>query len=154
MAGRKPLAQEIKAQKGTLRNHRINKDAPKAVDGDMVFPANLPSGAEKYFEHFKMRMVELGLDSPSYADVLGLAALRRYQMDELLTEIGISGGYVIDDMNSKGIEIKKAHPAAILLNDVMRHYHSLLSELGLTPSAIQKVSAKGKKQDNPFGAFQ
>lgn len=153
MAGRKALPQETKSLKGTLRQHRVNKDAPQPLEGEMVCPETLPSGAVKHFHNLKFKIEELGLSSPTYTEALCLAAMRMDQIEQL-TILLAAEGYVIETMDNKGNESMKANPAYSMLSDAMRHLQSLLADFGMNPSSIQKVSAKGKQQDNPFGAFQ
>ncbi|MDL2315641.1 P27 family phage terminase small subunit [Desulfovibrio sp. OttesenSCG-928-A18] len=153
MAGRKPLPQEIKALKGTLRQHRVNKDAPQPLEGEMLCPENLPQDAVKHFHNLKFKVEALGLSSPTYTEALCLAAMRMGQIEKLNISL-LAEGYVIETMDNKGNESMKANPAYSMLSDAMRHLQSLLADFGMNPSSIQKVGAKGKQQDNPFEAFQ
>ena len=152
MAGRKALPKELKVVKGTFRKHREISGTPQAVDGDMEFPAWLPSAAAKHFDLLKFRIGELGLASPSYTEALALAALCMHEIEMLTIEIQIDG-YVPESMDSRGAERKKALPAFAMRSEARRHLQSLLAEFGLTPAAIQKVGASGGKKENPFGAF-
>lgn len=154
IAGRKPLPDQIKDFRGTLRKCRVNKDAVTPEEGPMMPPDILPEGAVKYFEEFAAMFARLHMSSPVYETLVFEIALRKYEIDVLTKDIE-DNGFVLDGIDKNGNPIRRTNPAVSLRNESVRHLHALLAECGMTPSAATRVkrSSSGEEEVSGFAAL-
>jgi len=157
-AGRKVIPISIKQAKGTHQPCR-DKDTYTPVSRKPVAPPWLNARAKAIFRREVKRLDEIKLASATYTGIIALLASRweeAERFDKQLNESkGASGdsqnGYVYATTNSFGDPVLKEHPAVRLREKALRHVHSLLSELGLTPASAQKVGTP--KKDGKKNAF-
>lgn len=161
--GRKPIPDALKLVKGTARVDRINPAAPAPAKEGILAPATLPEAALPHFEMLTARLKALGLNSASFTELVAMAARRMAEIEEctafLETRITMNGeervrGTTYETKTAKDGYMVRAYPQVAHRSDAMRHLHSLLSEMGLTPAAIGKVGAKeAEKPKSKFGGF-
>lgn len=167
--GRKPLPDHLKVVKGTARVDRINPAAPAPAKSPLLVPRSLPRDAVPHFELLRDRLAGLGLDSVSYTEVVAMAARRMAEieactafLEEEITVVGATGeikrerGTTYDTKTAKDGYMVRAYPQVAHRSEAMRHLHSLLAEMGLTPSAIGKVGATlpDNNKNSKFGKFK
>jgi P27 family predicted phage terminase small subunit len=152
--GRKPIPEPLKLVKGTSRVDRINPAAPAPARDGICAPDMLPEAARPHFEILTARLRGLGLDSSSYTEAVTMAAVRMAELEYCNGVIEANGGPSYETHTIQGGRMVRAYPEVAMRSEAMRHLHSLLSELGLTPSAIGKVGAKEpEKAKTKFGGF-
>ena len=160
--GRKTKPQNLKLLQGTSRADRVNKNAPKQDEDSLLPPHWLPEDCYTYFDVVKNRVSVYALDSASWTEAAALIAMRITEINECTEIIKEEGRTYISEtiINGDGDEIInkkmiKGHPAVGQRNEAMRHLQSLLSEFGLTPASISKVSSINNKdsEDNPWNQF-
>jgi len=100
----------------------------------------------------------MGYLSTADGDILAQCASRLEEV-EITTAMVEDGGrtYITSqEFDGEGRVVKqmiRGHPVVAQRSEAMRHAHSLLSELGLTPAARSKVSATKQQETNPFAAL-
>lgn len=148
--GRKRKPDNIKILQGTAQKCRMNEDAPDASPGEPRPPEWLRQDAVRWFHVLRSRLEGLGLSSESYTEDLGMAASRIAEIDEC-TKFIQKHGTVFETTNQNGDLSLRANPAVRQRSEAMRHLQTLLSDFGLTPAAISKVSNPNKnKSGNKF----
>jgi P27 family predicted phage terminase small subunit len=165
MLGRKKKPHKLHVIQGTERPCRTNPRAPEAEPATPVAPDYLGSRAKKYFEVLADRIRSMGYLSRSHTEILALAALRLAEVDELTALIEREGPTyftVRAVVDAKGApllgsdgkpmysKLKKGHPAVSQRSEAMRHAQSLLAELGLSPSAMNKVTVPEAGDDDEW----
>lgn len=150
-AGRKKKPKHLKLVTGTFRKHREkNSIAPDL---------SLPSAPEYFTELQKQifgRLVDelnkLNLASRSWSEVITQCAIRiaGYQKHQEFLNLN---DYTYETTNTMGDKVPKARPEVAMRNEDLRHAQSLLAELGLSPTAIGKVTPMQPKDENPFSTF-
>jgi P27 family predicted phage terminase small subunit len=160
---RKPHALHL--IQGTARPCRSNPHAPEAEKDVPVAPEYLGGRAKKYFEVLTDRIRCMGYLSRSHTEILALAALRLAEVDELTALIEREGPTyftvraVVDakgapllgpDGKAMYSKLKKSHPAVSQRSEAMRHAQSLLAELGLSPSAMNKITIPETGDDDDW----
>lgn len=151
--GRKPIPDALKLVKGTARVDRINPAAPAPAKEGILAPAMLPEAALPHFETITARLTAIGLNSASFTETVTMAALRMHQIDKFTSFISAEGESY-ETHTVQGGRMVRAYPEVAMLSEAMRHLHSLLTEMGLTPAAIGKVGAKeAEKPKSKFGRF-
>jgi P27 family predicted phage terminase small subunit len=156
MAGRKPKPHRLHVIQGTVRPCRTNQHAPEVEREAPVAPEYLGKRATEFFGVLTERIKGMGYLSRSHTEILALAALRLAEVEELTALIEREGPTyftvrpVVDASGSPLIgpdgkamysKLKKGHPAVGQRSEAMRHAHSLLSELGLSPSSMSRIVA-------------
>jgi P27 family predicted phage terminase small subunit len=152
MAGRKVIPMEIKKAKGTYQACR-NRNKPEESIEKPTAPDWLNKRAKKIFKDIVQRLDELNLASATYTDIIALLASRQEELERFDKALNNDeeNGYVYKTTNSYGDPILKENPIVRLREKAARHVHSLIAELGLTPSGINKVGARPEKvQKNEF----
>jgi len=162
MAGRKRKPHKLHVVEGTARKCRTNPRAPEAEPEAPVAPDYIGGRAKKYFDVLIDRIRKMGYLSRSHTEILALAALRLAEVDELTTLIEREGPTyftvraVVDakgapllgpDGKPMYAKLKKGHPAVSQRSEAMRHAQSLLSELGLSPSAMNRITVPESGND-------
>ena len=160
-AGRKVIPIGIKQAKGTHQPCR-DRETYTPAPGKPSPPSWLVHRAKGIFRHMSGRLDKVGRASETHTEVLALLASRMEEVerfDKMLNESADAegkpqNGYVYATTNSYGDPILKEHPAVRCREKAMRHVHSLLAEIGLTPASMQKVGTpKQRREKNEFADF-
>lgn len=148
MAGRKSIPDKLKVVAGTDRPDRMNPDAPIPADGIAAAPELLSARAADIFARLSAILLRMGVSSPDHVDNLSLLAQRLEQVEILNILIDAEGYTYKTDAG-----LWKGNPAVAMRDTAMRHTQSLLSEFGLSPAALNKVSAATAAAVNPFAGL-
>lgn len=150
--GPKHKPDKVKILKGTMRAGK-SKAVPGQDKAELVAPLWLPDTCYKHFVTVKDRLREHGLDSASWTEAVALIAMRLQEIEECNRVIK-DEGRTYKTIGTNGQELTKVNPIVNQKNEALRHLQSLLSEFGLTPSAINKVGKvdKGASKD-PWADF-
>lgn len=144
----KPLALAI--LQGNPGRKKLNLDQPPCSPLEAQPLQFLNDRQQFWFRYYANAIADLGLNSATYEAVLTAAALRTDEIETcgyILEKEGMS--YPTETQN--GSTIWKMRPEQAQRNEALRHLHSLLAELGLTPSSINRIkSGKGEQQSDPF----
>lgn len=142
---RRTKTDAVKILEGTFR-----KDLGSVSELTVREAAELPDWAAerilKHFDHLRALIEPFGYDSASFASVLALAASRMVEIEDYNALISVHGELVETESGTL-----KANPAVGMRSDAQRHLHTLLCEVGLTPSAAGRLSRdkyEAKKQAN------
>jgi P27 family predicted phage terminase small subunit len=92
---------------------------------------------------------EMGIASSADAHIISHCASRIEEV-EITTALVEDNGRTFETTSESGSTMYRSRPEVAQRNEALRHAQSLLSELGLTPSARSKVSAMTKPEGNPF----
>lgn len=141
--GKKALPDKIKILKGTNQKCRMRHNEVKQSNGELAYPDWMDPRAKKYFDGIKQQMTDIGLNSETYSDVAAMAANRILEIVICNADIDVNGEV------DRGGSFPRSNPAVSQRNEAMRHFHSLCSELGLTPTAVGrlgKIKEPEKKQ--------
>lgn len=154
---RKPPA--LKAIDGSRsRNKAKDKKtaelANKLASDHVPAPGHFTQREMEKFDLISSRLKQINVLSENFTEVHGICAQRLAQIEEL-SELLEQEGMTYNTTNQGGDLMIKAHPAAALRNDAFRHAQSLLSEMGLTHTAISKLAgaSPSEKEKNPFAKF-
>lgn len=128
--------------------------AKKLASDHVAPPGHFTQREMEKFDLISRRLKEINVLSENFTEVHGICAQRFAQIEEL-SELLEHDGMTYESTNAGGGLMIKAHPAAALRNDAFRHAQSLLSEMGLTHTAISKLAGATpfKKKKNPFDKF-
>lgn len=152
--GRKAIPDKLKLVKGTARVDRINPAAPEPARDGLAAPAMLPEAALPHFETLVARLKGLGLNSASFTEAVTMAAMRMAEIEYCSQVIKDNEGPSYETHTVQGGRMVRAFPEVAMRSEAMRHLHSLLAEMGLTPAAIGKVGAKeSEKPKSKFAGF-
>lgn len=146
--GRKRKPDHLKIVSGTAQPCRINADAPIAPTSLPVPPGWLTVRGAEIFHSLVAILDEMGIASSADTQVITLCASRIEEV-EITTALVEDNGRTYETVSETG-SMFRSRPEVAQRNEAMRHAQSLLSELGLTPSARSKVSAMTKPEGNPF----
>tara|TARA_R110000868_G_scaffold111222_8_gene300458 strand:+ start:85 stop:588 length:504 start_codon:yes stop_codon:yes gene_type:complete len=158
-AGRKRKSPELKVVTGTFREDRdakVNEDVPL---GPMIAPLHLSEIARGHFSTIADILEQQKRSSPHYAEHVGLLAIRLEQVAMYQAVLEIEGStYRSETRVTKDDEVTtkisiRAHPAAALLSEALRHAQSLLGDLMLNPSAALKIASGHKQEAGDFDDF-
>ena len=158
--GRKKTPDNIKIIRGTFRDDRANKNVPTPDNDVARSPSWLPVEAREYFGVLKERLDGINLASRTYTEMLAMAAQRLAEIEHLNKIIFKEGQtYISTKLDKNGepvVDMVKPHPAVAQRSEAMRHLQSLLSEFGLSPAAVGKVSVSdaSKKTENPYKKYK
>lgn len=121
----------------------------------MTAPSYLSSDEKKIFRRFVKLLESENRASPSHVDALALLAQRLIEVQEC-NEIIERDGRTYETRSDRGGNlIIRAHPVVAQRSDAMRHAHSLLAELGLTPASAKRLLSEEEDEgDNPFTQFK
>ncbi len=154
--GPKPLTVDEKKLKGTFKKSRNKLNMPTQSKDRPIPPANLSPLATEKFNLLADRLEAENRLSASHTEILVLAAQRLEEIEDLAESIK-EVGRVYKTVSETGSVIIRANPACSMLDKAMKHLHQALAELGLTPSAMQRVGAPistaEKKEPNKFQLF-
>jgi len=145
MAGRKKLPTNLKIIKGTFRKGRENSDEPHIDPNIPSPPEHLSRDALMEWGRIAPQLYQLGLLSDIYRAALagycqayGRWARAERELNELDRLV---------DTTPNGMQ--QQHALVGIANKALDVMHKYMTEFGLTPSSISKVSPKKeeKKQD-------
>lgn len=146
-AGRKPKPKEIKLLQGTFRKDRDNPDAPPSIEGVMEMLWERDPLTTEWFNRLVAYLKMEHRGSKTDEAILWLAARRCAEIQLLDPDVAMYGRVYFKD------GLMKSNPAVKQLNDALRHLHSLLSELGLTPASRNRVSTDLKDKTTSQSAW-
>lgn len=152
MKGRKKKTIEQKALEGTLRKDRLPENMPAPSGEGMYSLDALNDRIKGRFDFLRNIIAEMGNDSSSFGLALSLAAIRLDEIITLTEDIEIEQ-YTVESDGRNGRQVK-SNPKVAMRSESMRHLHALLTEFGLTPAAIQKISSMKPKTKNEFEEFK
>ena len=146
-AGKKSIPDHLKLVKGTLQNCRVKKNAPKPSDKTAIPPSHLNDRARYYFGLVVNRMD--GRASDTYTEIIATLAIR---LEECERYYGIIYEMpFFQTVDSFGNTVLKNHPLSTQYKEAMRHSHTLLGEVGLTPASIGRMGGgKEKPEVDPW----
>lgn len=147
--GRKRKPDHLKIVSGTAQPCRINADAPVPPTTLPVPPGWLTVRGAEIFHALVAILDEMGIASSADTQIITLCASRIEEI-EITTALVEDSGRTYETVSESGCSMFRSRPEVSQRNEAMRHAQSLLSELGLTPSARSKVSAMKKPEGNPF----
>lgn len=146
--GPKPASPELKLIRGE-RADRLNPEAPKADGGAPECPAHLDDEARAEWARVLDELRQLGVLSSTDRAVIALYCDYYSQWVRASQWVARTGLTVTTD---KGAE--KTNPAVTIGRAATVQMARLLSELGLTPSARNRVRASGNEaRKDPLDAF-
>ena len=145
--GRKTIPKELKVVKGTFRKHRDNPGQPEPSESLPEPPDMLDDMQREFFLGLRNVLEELGLESATWTDMITACALAKAEVFRSLEVMNTEGRYQVNQISGH----LSSHPAAVQFDKANRQYRTILAELGLSPSAVSKVSTtKKKKKANDF----
>jgi P27 family predicted phage terminase small subunit len=150
--GRPRKPDHLKVVGGTAQPSRMNPNAPKPSKALPTPPEWLSVRGAEWFSKTVAILDGMGIASADHSDMLSLAATR---YDEILdcTSVIEDLGRVFMTVSMSGSVVPKSRPEVAQRNEAMRHMQSLLSEFGLSPATVSKVSAPPGERENPFAEF-
>ena len=148
MAGRKALPDGLKLVKGTLRNHRVNKDAPAPEKGATKAPEFLSPIAAEEFERKAEGLARLNVytewdDSAlaAYAEAYARWRDATAKLQKTSLIIKTEKGNIIQN------------PLVGIANKAAEMMHRYLTEFGLTPSSRTRIKVSAETKQNEWEAF-
>lgn len=119
-------------------------------------PSWLPQESRGHFRRLAKLLQAEGRASPSHVDVVALLAVRLAEIEGL--NVALEGGSTYETTTDRSeAPLVRARPEASQRDAALRHAHSLLVELGLTPAAahrmLRDIAAEREKEANPFEEF-
>lgn len=139
-AGKKAIPDHIKLVKGTLQNCRVKKDAPAPSLKKPVPPLHLN---ERAVYHFNRIVSLMAAPSETFTDIIATLAIRLEEVERYYLVIYETPFFETTDQY--GNKVLKNHPLSVQYKEAMRHSHTLLGEVGLTPASIGRMGG-GKKE--------
>ena len=153
--GRKKLAPDLKVVKGTFRKDRERAVAKAANPrpAQMRPSTSVNAAVRKNFSYLAGILKSLGIASLAYCPLLTEAAKLMRQIEVAEQELEDAKGATYEITGENGTRIVE-HPAQKRLERNRAMFIKTLTELGLTPSAIQRVtSMSGEKPVSGFEEF-
>lgn len=140
---------------GTHRpdRHGPADNIPNITPDPPTPPDFLSPRAAEIFQQLAGIVVGMGIGSADHSVMLMLLALRVEECEQHQAVVEDLGYTFFQTNAATGERIPKIRPEARLRSDSFRHLQSLLSEFGLSPAALGKVSAVKAPPANPFADF-
>lgn len=152
--GRPRVPDYLKVVKGTAQPSRMNKNAPTPSKALPEPPGYLSDRAQEIFREITTICLGLGMASADHSAMQGLIAVRMEEVEILYDLINSPQiGRVYITTNTMGDKVFKSRPEVAQMNSAIRHLQSLLSEFGLSPSAVGKISRTPERDQNEFAEF-
>lgn len=158
-AGRRPKAAKLKALEGTARPDREPAVPDHVPIGAIVAPADLTDRELHFFGQVARILDEQKRSSAHYEPIVTLLARRMAQVERLSAVIELMG----DTFESKSVKgtgadrvvtiMVRARPEAAMRSEAMRHVHTLLSELMLSPASALKIAEGKQPEEDPYADF-
>ncbi len=144
----KRLPTEIKRQRGTLRDDRINPNEPQSPLNIPPVPTWLSEDGQKSF--FELSIMLHDMSVLTQADELSLTLLcdaygDYKQAKEIINTLGPTQDVTSREGHTKSIQ----RPEVIIANQAFVRVFQLLKEFGLTPSSRAKVNAIENQANTP-----
>jgi P27 family predicted phage terminase small subunit len=137
--GRPPIPSRIKALKGTLRADRRNLREPQPQAGAPTMPSTLPNAARPAWRWLARLLAAMRVLTKADGPVLVLASCR-YADYTRLRDIVERAGETYTSTTAAGGQLQRQRPEVTLRDVAWRDLMQALQQLGLTPSARQRVS--------------
>jgi P27 family predicted phage terminase small subunit len=136
----KRLPTEIKRQRGTLRDDRLNKNEPILPSEIPPIPSWLSEEGQRSFAELSTLLHDMSV--LTLADEMSLTILCDSYADyknakEVINELGASQEVISREGHTKSIQ----RPEVMIANQAFVRVFALLKEFGLTPSSRAKVNA-------------
>ena len=140
LANMKRLPTEIKKQRGTLRNDRMNPNEPTAPLSIPPVPTWLSEDGQKSFIELSKLLHDMSVLTD--ADELSLTLLcdsygDYKQAKDVINRLGPTQDVTSREGHTKSIQ----RPEVLIANQAFTRVFQLLKEFGLTPSSRAKVNA-------------
>ena len=125
----------------------------------MIPPLHLSDLEQLYFAQIAEQLEQQNRAEPQFAHVVALLAQRFEQIQRFQAVLEISGDVctstTVRKVDGKEVvtEMIRARPQVAMLSDAMRHAHSLLGELMLSPSAAMKIAPGKPNAPGDFDDF-
>jgi P27 family predicted phage terminase small subunit len=129
----------------------MNPNAPASPEALPIAPGWLTVRGAEIFQGLVALLDEMGIASSADTQVITLCASRLEEV-EITTSLVEDNGRTYETTTDAGTMVR-SRPEVAQRSEAMRHAQSLLSELGLTPTARSKVSVTKKLEGNPFKAL-
>jgi len=144
----KRLPTEIKRQRGTLRDDRMNPNEPQSPLNIPPVPTWLSEDGQKSF--FELSIMLHDMSVLTQADELSLTLLcdaygDYKQAKEIINTLGPTQDVTSREGHTKSIQ----RPEVIIANQAFVRVFQLLKEFGLTPSSRAKVNAIENQANTP-----
>lgn len=133
MAGRKPLPDEIKKQKGTFQACRSNPDAPELQAGRPNPPKDLNDEELAAFWSIADATEATGVCDPRHHHAMTLFARSWARAQRCYDEVRDKG-----ETDESG----KKRPEATVADSAAKECRMILASFGLTPADMGRVAAK------------
>jgi P27 family predicted phage terminase small subunit len=137
--GRPPLPTKLKALRGTLRRHRVNRAEPTPPSGAPPMPRTLPAGARPAWRWLVRLLVRMRVVTKADGPVLVLAACRLSDYFELRANVDTHGRTFATQ--TTGSTMVRQRPEVTLMTAAWRDAMQALGQLGLTPAMRSRVSS-------------
>lgn len=147
MPSPRPIPDEIKKARGTLRADRTNANKPKPIAGKPKVPATLGRVGKKYWEYLVGVLHQMNMLTRSDETAIELTAKTYEEWHEAQLTLKREGQY-FETINTQGAKVLKVHPAWQVQADASRRLRMMLQEFGLTPSSRGKVSANPEEVED------
>lgn len=115
-------------------------DAPRYIEGRQAY----------FYGLICDELDKLGALGPAFREIITTLSIRLAEVEEYTIFIR-ENGRTFQTENIGGGVMHRAYPQAAMLNEALRHTQSLLSEIGLTPTAIGRLGAMRDKKDKGDG---
>ena len=144
----KRLPTEIKRQRGTLRDDRMNPNEPQSPLAIPPVPTWLSEDGQKSFIELSIMLHDMSV--LTQADELSLTLLcdaygDYNQAKEVINTLGPTQDVTSREGHTKSIQ----RPEVIIANQAFVRVFQLLKEFGLTPSSRAKVNAIENQANTP-----
>ena len=144
----KRLPTEIKRQRGTLRDDRMNPNEPQSPLAIPPVPTWLSEDGQKSFIELSIMLHDMSV--LTQADELSLTLLcdaygDYKQAKEVINTLGPTQDVTSREGHTKSIQ----RPEVIIANQAFVRVFQLLKEFGLTPSSRAKVNAIENQANTP-----
>lgn len=137
----------------TKKAERLEAVAPA---GRMSPPSWLPQESRAHFRRVARLLQAEGRASPSHVDSVALLASRLTEIEACNEALADGSSYETTTDRSEA-PLVRAKPEVAQRSEAMRHAHSLLVELGLTPAAahrmMREIAKDREKEENVFNEF-
>ena len=152
--GRKRKPEKLKLIQGTARKDRENKQAPTVDKLLPESPAWLSERACIIFKTLVSRIDAMQYASVSHTEMLALAAMRLFEVEEC-SRVIFKFGMSYETTNITGGVVHKVRPEVAIRSEAARHAQSLLAEFGLSAASMNKIIVpnKEKPKSNTWEGF-